>query len=235
MKKLLRRILIGIIAIIVILFIALFIYSRNPYTALEEMDDAIALVDDSNITYYEDRDEIRYSVDNPIKNIIFIPGGLVTPDSYKYLAISLAAEGYEVVIAKAPFNLAILNPSIGKEFLSDTIDNVIIGHSLGGVTASSVFSGNDSVEAMIFLGSYPIKDVKDMDVLYLNAEFDLGMDQEALEGSYKFTSDSLNISIEGGNHAQYGWYGPQKGDGTAEIDTITQQDLVVDLIVDFIQ
>ena len=84
MKKLLRRILIGIIAIIVILFIALFIYSRNPYTALEEMDDAIALVDDSNITYYEDRDEIRYSVDNPIKNIIFIPGGIVTTDSYKY-------------------------------------------------------------------------------------------------------------------------------------------------------
>ena len=162
MKKLLRRIIIGIVAFIVILFFALFIYSRNPYTALEEMDDAIALVDDSNITYYEDRDEIRYSVDNPIKNIIFIPGGLVTPDSYKYLAISLAAEGYEVVIAKAPFNLAILNPFIGKEFLSNTIDNVIIGHSLGGVTASSVFSGNDSVEAMIFLGSYPIKDVKDI-------------------------------------------------------------------------
>ena len=130
--------------------------------------------------------------------------------------------------------MAILNPSIGKEFLSDTIDNVIIGHSLGGVTASSVFSGNDNVEAMIFLGSYPIKDVKDMDVLYLNAEFDLGMDQEALEGSYKFTSDSLNISIEGGNHAQYGWYGPQKGDGTAEMTTLDQQNIVISQILLFL-
>jgi hypothetical protein len=235
MKKILKNILIGIIAIIVILFIALVIYSRNSYTALDAMDDAIDLVDDSEVTFYEDKDEIRYSVENPIKNIIFIPGGLVTPDSYKYLAISLAIEGYEVVIAKAPFNLAILNPFIGKEFLSDEVDNVIIGHSLGGITASSVFSGNDNVDVMIFLGSYPIKDVYEMDVLYVNAEFDLGMDPEALGDSYKHAHDSLNMFIEGGNHAQYGWYGPQKGDGIAEISTLTQQNIVVSYILGFIQ
>lgn len=236
MRKILKKILIGFLALIVILVLALFIYSRNPYTALEEMDDAIALVEDSSVTYYEDRDEIRYSVDNPTKNIVFIPGGLVTPDSYNYLAISLALEGYDVVIAKAPFDLAILNPFIGKEFLSETLDNVVIGHSLGGVTASMVFAGNDLIESMIFLGSYPVKDVSAMNTLFITAEFDLGMDPEALEDSYQYTNSSNTIiNIEGGNHAQFGWYGPQEGDGTAELDTITQQNLVRDYILDFIQ
>ncbi len=234
MNKILKRILIGISTVILVLFITLAIYSRNPYTALEEMDDAIVLLDNSTVTYYEDRDEIRYSVDNPLKNIVFIPGGLVTPDSYKYLAVSLAIEGYEVVIAKAPFNLAILNPFIGKKFLSDDLDNVIIGHSLGGVTASSVFSGNDTVDMMVFLGSYPIKDVSDMDTLFITAEFDLGMDPEALEDSYQFTSNTTIMNIVDGNHAQFGWYGPQKGDGTAKIDTITQQNIVVNYILGFI-
>jgi hypothetical protein len=33
--------------------------------------------------------------------------------------------------------------------------------------------------------------------------------------------------IEGGNHSQFGWYGPQKGDNAASIAPEAQQDAVV--------
>ena len=236
MKKIIKRIGLGLFATVLLLIAALAIYSSNPYTALDEMDDAIELIESDSVTFYEDRDEIRYSVSNPKMNIVFIPGGLVTPDSYKYLAYSLSLEGYDVVIAKAPFDLAILNPWIGKEFLSDTIENVVIGHSLGGVTASMVFSGNDNVSRVVFLGSYPIKDLSDKQTLMISAEHDLGMDPEAFDDSLKYVNNENSIiEIIGGNHAQFGWYGPQKGDGEAEIDTIIQQDLVVSYIIDFIK
>lgn len=236
MKKTIKWVGISIVSLVVVLLIALTIYSSNPYTALPEMDDAIALVDSLDVTYYEDKDEIRYTVVNPLKNVIFIPGGLVTPDSYKYLALNIAIQGYDVVIAKAKFNLAIMTPRIGKEFISDTLENVVIGHSLGGITASSVFGKNDSVDSIIFLGSYPIKDVSDKQVLFITAEFDLGMDPVALNDSLKYVNDYYTmVDITGGNHAQFGWYGPQKGDGEATISTIDQQNLVVETIIDFIE
>ncbi|MBN2605284.1 MAG: hypothetical protein JXR62_05585 [Bacilli bacterium] len=236
MKKILKLIGFGVPMLVLIIIVGLFIYSRGSYTALPEMDDALAMLDDSSFDYYEDRDEIRYTVDNPLKNIIIIPGGLVEPDSYRYLAALLAKEGYNVVIAKAIFNLAILNPWIGKQFISDSLDNVVIGHSLGGVTASSVFSGMNEIDAFVFLGSYPIKDVSHANTLFLEAEFDLGMDLEALEDNMKFVNEDTNtrIFIEGGNHAQYGWYGPQKGDGEATLTTFEQQNLVANYIFDFL-
>lgn len=236
MKKLFKWMGIGLLSVLLLLIIGLGIYSSTSYTALDEMFEAIDAIEDDGVTFYEDRDEIRYSVENPIMNIVFIPGGLVTPDSYEYLAYNLALNGYDVVIAKAIFNLAILNPWIGKEFLSETLDNVIIGHSLGGVTASNVFSGNDLVSTVILLGSYPINDLTDKDVLFIEAEYDLGMDPEAFNASMVHVNNNAIIeSIDGGNHAQFGWYGPQKGDGEAELDTITQQDIVVDIIIDYLK
>ena len=231
----LKRIGIGLVVLIVVLFVALGIYSRNPYTALPEMADAIEQLDTSIVERYEDRDEIRFTVEQPLKNIVFIPGGLVTPDSYEYLAISLAKEGYNVTIFKAPFHLAILAPNYAKRFLDKDLDNIIIGHSLGGVVASMLASGSELVTDVILMGSYPIRDLSDTRTLMITAEFDLGMDEEAFTDSLQYVnSENIIFNITGGNHAQFGWYGPQKGDGAAEISTITQQQIVIDQIIAFI-
>ena len=42
------------------------------------------------------------------------------------------------------------------------------------------------------------------------------------------------VEIEGGNHAQFGNYGPQKGDLPATISAEEQQAQAVDAITDFI-
>lgn len=233
--KIVKRIGLGMVGLFFVLLIALLIYSRNPYTALPEMNEAMDALDTSVVTTYEDRDEIRYTVENPLKNIVFIPGGLVTPDSYSFLAISIANVGYNVTISKAPFYLAILAPNYAKRFLDADLDNVIIGHSLGGVVGSMIASGNDLVSTVILMGSYPIKDISDKETLLIIAEYDLGMDEEAFANSLQYVNeDNTLYFIEGGNHAQFGWYGPQKGDGDATISTLAQQELVITEIIDFL-
>lgn len=233
--KILKRVTIIISIIVLILFTSLAIYARNPYQSLEAMDIIINGLDDSTVTIIEDRDEISYNVSNPLKQIVFIPGGLVEPDSYKYLAIKLALEGYNVTIVKTIFNLPILTPNSSHKFLSNELDNIIIGHSLGGVVGSLVSSNNDLVDSVILLGSYPIKDLSDKKVLIITAEHDDGMDPDKFEASLKYLNeDAVLYNIEGGNHAQFGWYGPQKGDGNATITTLEQQNIVINIIIDFI-
>ena len=49
-----------------------------------------------------------------------------------------------------------------------------------------------------------------------------------------FYSENIIFNIDGGNHAQFGWYGPQKGDGTAEMTTLEQQNIVISQILLFL-
>jgi len=229
--KILIKTLMVLMAVFLVLIIGLSIYSSTSYQSLTEMDTAIDSLDLSAVTMIEKNSSIKYTVSNAKMNIIFIPGGLVDPDSYKYLASGLALEGYNVTIVKVLFNLAILTPNTAKKYIDDTMDNAIIGHSLGGVVASMVASGNENTDKIILLGSYPIKDIKGQDSLIITAEHDDAMDQEKFNASLQYVNGENTIyNIDGGNHAQFGWYGIQKGDGTAEISTLVQQNLVISQI-----
>lgn len=234
--KILKRILLSIIILIALFFAALFIYSSNPYQPLDAMAEQIETLNTDSITIEENSSSITYSLTNPIANILFIPGGLVNPHSYDYLNIQLALAGYNVTVYKPPFDLAILSPNAASKFLEEDMDNIIIGHSLGGVVASMIASKSDLISKVILLGSYPIKDITDKQVLILTAEYDLGMDQTKFDDSLIYVNDDAIIfDITGGNHAGFGWYGPQKGDGEADITTLEQQDIVIAKIIDFIQ
>lgn len=239
MKKVLRvfKIVIISLSILVCVFIlGLFIYTRGSYKPLYEMYDEIEQLDLTNIEIIDDFDQISYAVDQPKKNIIIVPGGKVKPQSYQYLAASLALSGYDVTIVKTLFNLAILTPNYGSRFIKDDIDNVVIGHSLGGTVASMFSQGDDRITEIIFLASYPISDVSDKEVLIITAEFDEVLDMSDVQNSTDYLPSSYVLyQVTGGNHAQFGWYGPQKGDGTSLITTKEQQDIIINQVLDFIQ
>ena len=234
-KKAFKIIVIALISLTLIMTVGLFIYTIDSYGPLPDMRDGINELNLDGIEIIDDFDQISFLVDQPKKNIVIIPGGKVKPESYQYLAANLARSGYDVTIVKTLFNVAILTPNYGARFLKDGIDNVVIGHSLGG-TVGSIFSEGDlRVSHIIFLASYPISRVSDKDVLVITGELDLVLDHERLFESQELMGDNAEkVEIEGGNHAQFGWYGPQKGDGVALIDTKTQQDLVINLIIQFI-
>ena len=235
LMKHLKRIGYGFLILILVLFVALNMYAETSYESLEAMDNAIEELDLSTIEVLESNTAITYTVTNPKMNIIFVPGGLVEPDSYNYLATRLALNGYNVTISKAKFNLAIFQPNKPNRYIDEDLENVIIGHSLGGVVSTMAASGNDEIDKVILLGSYAIKDITDKDTLIITAEHDIAMDQESFTDALQYVNNNVTLyNIEGGNHAQFGWYGEQKGDGTAEMSTITQQDIVVNQILEFL-
>ncbi len=235
-KKYIKRTFIVLLTIFALLIVILKIYSSNSHQPLEEMNTQLELIKDDNVEKFTDRDEIRYTVQNPKKHILFIPGGLVEPESYEYIAYSLALEGYNVTIFKPFFNLAILSPNYASRFLDEELDNVVIGHSLGGIVGSMLSSKNDLISTVILMGSYPIKDLNDKNVLFITAEYDEGMDSIKFDESLKYTNDDAAFfNIENGNHAQFGWYGPQDGDGEARISTLSQQIIIIDTIIDYLK
>lgn len=235
MKKVIKRTLRIISIILTLMIMSLWAYTLNSSKPLDEMTDQIKMYDLTSLTYEDGFDHISYKVLQPKKQIVFIPGGKVDPKSYEYLAVKLALAGYDVTIVKTLFNLAILTPNYAKKFIEDDIDNVIIGHSLGGTVASMVAYQDERISDVIFLASYTIKDLSDKHVLTITAENDQVLDLEKVEASKVLLSDqALFEQIIGGNHAQFGWYGVQKGDGEATIDTLNQQDQVIQLILNFI-
>ena len=234
MKKRIIRVLKIIAFLIVALIGLLIVYSINPYKASDDMKDYI--VEDSNVDYYEDFNQITYEHEDAIANIIIIPGGKVKAEAYKYMASRLAQMHYKVTIYKPLLNLSILTGKSADQFIDPNMENIIIGHSLGGVTASMIASDNTNIDYLILLGSYSTVDISSVSVLLITAENDLILNQENYEKSKVFLPDDhVEYEIIGGNHGQFGWYGNQNKDGEASIDVKEQQDTIISQILHFIE
>ena len=113
------------------------------------------------------------------------------------------------------------------------------GHSLGGAMAASFASGHmESLNGLVLLAAYPTKSLKSdsFSVLSIYGSEDgvLNMEKVA-EGKSQMPADYTEICIEGGNHAQFGNYGEQKGDHTAGISREEQQKQTVDAILDLME
>jgi hypothetical protein len=55
----------------------------------------------------------------------------------------------------------------------------------------------------------------------------LASEGEVVDSRRLMPSDTRWVAIEGGNHAQFGWYGPQNGDNPAAISRQAQQEQIV--------
>jgi pimeloyl-ACP methyl ester carboxylesterase len=139
-----------------------------------------------------------------------------------------------------PFNLAVLdiNRAKGLQELYPNITNWYIGgHSLGGSMAASYLSNNlDSFDGLILLGSYSTVDFSNSDikVLSIYGSNDLVMNREKyIEYKNNIDDNLKEVVIDGGNHAYYGMYGNQKGDGVSSITNREQINITANYIIDF--
>jgi hypothetical protein len=173
---------------------------------------------------------------DPRSGLIFYPGGRVDARAYAPLARSIAESGYLVVIVPMPLNLAIFGSNRAQEVI-DTYPGVqrwaIGGHSLGGAMAARfAYQNPASVQGLVLMASYPASsdDLSDYDlkVLSIYGTQDAVMAGGSIEDSRALLPDDTRWkAIEGGNHAQFGWYGSQSGDGQATISRREQQTAVV--------
>ena len=92
----------------------------------------------------------------------------------------------------------------------------------------------DGSRGLLLLAAYPTKDLStsDMSVVTVYGSEDgvLNMDK-IVAGRELMPQDYKEVCIEGGNHAQFGSYGTQKGDGTAAIPAEEQWARTVEVFV----
>ena len=168
--------------------------------------------------------------------LIFYPGAKVEEAAYAPLLHRLAAQGMDVCLVRMPYRLAFFGISKAS-VLMDQYDYphwYIGGHSLGGAMAARYAAGHaDRLTGVILLAAYPTKALDStLSVVTLYGSEDGVLNRSKLEAGRGYLPESARETvIEGGNHAQFGNYGPQAGDGQAAISGLEQQRLTVEEIL----
>jgi pimeloyl-ACP methyl ester carboxylesterase len=150
---------------------------------------------------------------------------------------SLAEAGHLAVVVPAPFGLAVLAPDSADAVIAahpEVQHWVIGGHSLGGAMAAQYAHGHGEViDGLVLWAAYPTEDtdLSDADIAsasILATEDGLATAEEVTGAASRLPPGTAFVTVEGGNHAGFGWYGEQGGDGTATISREAQQEQVTE-------
>lgn len=201
----------------------------GTYSHAEEAAVAAFAADhDVQVRVLENGDLVFGNGDEDV-GLIFYPGGRVDETAYDPLMRVLAENGVFCVICRMPCHLAVLDgnaadgireafPQVGRWYLG--------GHSLGGVMAASYLEKHDGFAGLILLGAYSSADLSDRGGLAVLSVY--GSEDGVLDrGAYARSRSNLpagawELVIEGGCHAGFGMYGPQRGDGTPAVSSREQ-------------
>ncbi|MBQ9043855.1 MAG: alpha/beta hydrolase [Eggerthellaceae bacterium] len=235
-----KRTIAVVIALIVVLVCAgawyVSDYYRADATALAAVADEDGASDGVVVQQLSDK-AIAFVPDQPSAGFIFYPGAKVQPEAYAPLMTQLAERDILCILVKPLFNLAILDVNIADGLTAQFPDVetwAIGGHSMGGVAASDYAANHEGAfESVVFLASYPTADLTGFDgtTLSLAGTNDLVLNRTNYEKAGDLLpSASTSIDIDGGNHAYFGNYGEQAGDGQATITREEQQSQAADAI-----
>jgi len=242
--KWLKFLLLGLVGLLLVGSGGFVLWASNPLPAMPE---ALAALQS------DDRVEVRVEGSwmtfvprsgSPGAGFVFYPGGRVDARAYAPLAHEIAAQGFLVVIVRMPLNLAVFNPNAAEAVLAtypEVQGWVVGGHSLGGAMAASFARQNLSqVEGLILLASYPASSADlsatDLAVLSIYATQDGLASVDKIRAAQTLLPASTQwVAIEGGNHAQFGWYGEQPGDGVATLSRSEQHRQTLAAILKFLE
>jgi hypothetical protein len=241
MKKTLKRLITSIFILLIAITLGFLGWASFP---LGPENAALAsLQSDDSVTVQTSSDWITFrpAASDPVSGFIFYPGGRVDYRSYAPLLKPLAERGYLVVLVRMPLSLAVFSPNKAEIVIGSfpEIQNWAIGgHSLGGAMAANFCYNHPGViDGLVLWASYPADSNslanQSLKVLSIYGSEDGGLD--GIEASAPLLpADTIWYRIEGGNHAQFGDYGPQPGDGIATINPEEQQNQIMSTTQEFL-
>jgi hypothetical protein len=228
--------------IVLIIVTGFLVWAETPPSPMQEAFNA--LKSDANVTVVSGQWLVfEPKATNYTVGFIFYPGGRVDYRSYAPYAHAIAAEGFLTVITPMPLNLAVFDSNAANGVIS-SYSNItawaVGGHSLGGTMAAQFVHDNPSkVKGLVLWAAYPESGTDlsklDIHVLTVHGTNDGLVSIKQIDDSLKqLPPDTIRLEISGGDHAQFGWYGPQSGDNPATISRQQQQDQTVNATVELL-
>jgi len=169
--------------------------------------------------------------------VLYFPGARVDPHSYLYPLADVAASGVTVVIMKPLMNMALFDQrdlDTLTQFTPAVTSWTLAGHSLGGVRAC-MLADDARVTSLVLFASYCANDLSSaqLDVALVTGDQDGLIDSEALTQSLAFLPAGRfePIIIEGANHASFGTYGAQPGDGPAVVQQGDMRERITEILL----
>jgi len=242
MRKFLR-ILVLILALMGIITGGFVIWGSTP---AKPMSEALAVLQsDAQVTVTTG----KWLVFSPAASgsttgFIIYPGGRVDYRAYAPQAHAIAAQDNLVVIVHVPLNLAVFDQNAAEAVMAaypEIKHWAVGGHSLGGsMAASFAHTHPELVQGLVLWASYPASSdnlsQSGVKVLSISGTLDGLSTPAKIEASHELLpDDTVWVPIEGGDHAQFGWYGPQAGDNPASISREEQQAQIVQATAAFLK
>lgn len=143
----------------------------------------------------------------------------------------------DACLVKMPFRLAVLHGNAAEDVLKahGYTEWYIGGHSLGGAMAAMYAADHGSdFSGVILLAAYPSQKLPDTltEIQLIGSEDRIINRDKVKQGQAYAPPNCVEYTIEGGNHAQFGSYGVQRGDGTAAISAEEQIQETVRVIME---
>ena len=218
----------SVLLILAVLSGAFFWYVSDYYRAEDIALDILA--QDSTISQQDPITILSPAVPTDTA-IIFYPGAKVEAEAYLPLLDQIRQTGVTCILVHMPFHMAIFDADAAEDVIGQFPEIqhwYMAGHSMGGAMASQFAADHpDQIDGLILLGAYLYGDYPVEDTLTI-----YGSLNQSVEDHIDYTENI--VEIQGGNHAQFGNYGPQKGDPPATISAEEQQKQAVEAIQIFL-
>ena len=222
------------ILVLLALLVSFLLYIADYY---HEDESAYAALESDKVVRV-DKTVYGWLFDGPSedKALVFYPGGKVETTAYAPFLHLLASEGMDVCLVEMPFRLAVFGVNKAAEVLKahQYVNWYIGGHSLGGAMAANYAAKyGEMLSGIILCAAYPTKALNpNLLEISLYGSEDGILNRKKIMDGYAFAPHHFQeFVIPGGNHAQFGDYGRQRGDGTATISAAEQQKIAVESII----
>lgn len=246
-------VLIGVAVVVVLVTVVFLVYAHTVFAGDREASLDAWRSDAVTIATTETSIVIEPASGGTDVGLVFVPGAKVEPSAYLYkLSGVVEATGMTVVITKPTLNLAFFDARPLSAFTAAAphVERWFVGgHSLGGVracqlaaeaarTADAAGADEDpGIVGLMLFGSYCVDDLSDSGLAALSivAENDgLSTPDDVAQRSGLLPADAMSVLIDGANHAAFGDYGDQPGDGAATVDRQQARDEIAAAVESFI-